>query len=95
MSNLGRRYGVQVHDERDLPKPGGSVIRRGRGAPPDVEPRVEGKPKKGKGGRPRLEVRDRTIEATKPWLQCNPPMSRASWYRREAERRKSEKRDEC
>jgi hypothetical protein len=39
-----------------------------------------------KGG-PRIEHRAQTIEAKKPWLKLQ--MSRRTWYRRQAERRKS------
>ena len=37
-------------------------------------------------GRPRLEDRGKTIEARVPWLKLG--MSRSTWYRRQAERRK-------
>ena len=37
-------------------------------------------------GRPRLEDRAKTIEARKPWLKLG--MSRRTWYRRQAEKRK-------
>ena len=37
-------------------------------------------------GRPRIEDRARTIEARKPWLRLE--MSRRTWYRRQAEKRK-------
>ena len=39
-------------------------------------------------GRPRIEDRATTIEAKKPWLKLG--MSRRTWYRRQAERRKSQ-----
>lgn len=42
-------------------------------------------PRETKLGRPRLEDRDKTIEARKPWLVLK--MSRATWYRRQAEKR--------
>jgi hypothetical protein len=38
-----------------------------------------------KGG-PRIEDRAKTIEARKPWLKLG--MSRRTWYRRQAEKRK-------
>lgn len=38
--------------------------------------------KRGRGGRPRLEDRDKTIEATKPWLSAG--MSRRTWFDRKA-----------
>jgi len=38
-------------------------------------------------GRPRIEDRAKTIEARKPWLKLG--MSRRTWYRRQAERRKA------
>lgn len=37
-----------------------------------------------KRGRPRLEDRDKTLRATKPWLAAG--MSRSSWYRRQREK---------
>jgi hypothetical protein len=39
-----------------------------------------------KKGRPRIEDRARTIEVLKPWLKLG--MSRRTWYRRQAEKRK-------
>ena len=45
-------------------------------------------PKPSKGGRPRLEDVANTIEAQKPWLTHDPPMSRRTWYRRREEMRK-------
>ena len=36
--------------------------------------------------RPRIEDRAKTIEARKPWLKLE--MSRRTWYRRQAEKRK-------
>jgi hypothetical protein len=41
---------------------------------------------KTKKGRPRIEDRANTIEARKPWLKVE--MSRRTWYRRQAEKRK-------
>jgi hypothetical protein len=38
-----------------------------------------------KTGRPRLEDRGKTLTATKPWKKAK--MSRATWYRRQAEKR--------
>jgi hypothetical protein len=38
-------------------------------------------------GRPRIEDRAKTIEARKPWLKLG--MSRRTWYRRQAEKRKA------
>jgi hypothetical protein len=40
-----------------------------------------------KKGRPRIEDRAKTIEAKKPWLTLE--MSRRTWYRRQAEKRKA------
>ena len=40
-----------------------------------------------KKGRPRIEDRARTIEARAPWLKLG--MSRRTWYRRQAEKRKA------
>ena len=42
--------------------------------------------KRARTGRPRIEDRARTIEARKPWLALG--MSRRTWYRRQAEKRK-------
>jgi hypothetical protein len=42
--------------------------------------------KRPKKGRPRIEDRAKTIEARKPWLKLG--MSRRTWYRRQAEKRK-------
>jgi hypothetical protein len=39
-----------------------------------------------KKGRPRIEDRAKTIEARQPWLKLG--MSRRTWYRRQAEKRK-------
>jgi hypothetical protein len=39
-----------------------------------------------KTGRPRIEERHLTNEVRKPWLKLN--MSRTTWYRRQAEKRK-------
>ncbi len=39
-----------------------------------------------KTGRPRIEDRAKTNEARKPWLKLE--MSRRTWYRRQAEKRK-------
>jgi hypothetical protein len=39
-----------------------------------------------KKGRPRIEDRAKTIEARKPWLKLE--MSRRTWYRPQAEKRK-------
>jgi hypothetical protein len=39
-------------------------------------------------GRPRIEDRDKTIEATKPWLALK--MSRSTWYRRRTEKHSQE-----
>jgi hypothetical protein len=40
-----------------------------------------------KTGQPRIEERHLTIEARKPWLKLE--MSRRTWYRRQAEKRKA------
>jgi len=42
--------------------------------------------KRPKKGRPRIEHRGQTIESKKPWLKLC--MSRRTWYRRQAEKRK-------
>ncbi len=39
-----------------------------------------------KKGRPRIEERSQTIEAMKPWVALQ--MSRRTWYKRQAEKRK-------
>jgi hypothetical protein len=46
--------------------------------------RSPAKKSKIKTGRPRLEDRDKTLTATKPWKAAK--MSRATWYRRQAEK---------
>jgi hypothetical protein len=50
--------------------------------------RTDGGPMKRapKKGRPRIEDRAKTIEARAPWLKLQ--MSRRTWYRRQAEKRK-------
>lgn len=50
----------------------------------------EASAKKGKGGRPRLGAESETNAARKPWVLQN--MSERTWYRREAERRKANRR---
>lgn len=40
-----------------------------------------GKIRKPKAGRPRIEDRDKTLAAQKPWKAAG--MSRSSWYRRQ------------
>lgn len=42
-----------------------------------------------KPGRPRIEDRDKTLAATKPWLALG--MSERTWYRRQAEARKGKR----
>ena len=44
--------------------------------------------KKSGGGRPRLENRDKTLRATKPWVADG--MSERTWFRRRAEKRAAE-----
>jgi hypothetical protein len=44
------------------------------------------KVKRPRKGRPRIEDRGKTNEAKKPWLKLE--MSRRTWYRRRAEKRK-------
>ena len=39
-----------------------------------------------KTGRPRIEDRDKTLAATKPWLKLG--MSERTWYRRQREKGK-------
>lgn len=45
-------------------------------------------PDKPRRGRPRIEDRRKTITAQKPWKRLG--MSRATWYRRQAEKRNPE-----
>lgn len=40
-------------------------------------------------GRPRVEDKDKTLAATRPWEKLK--MSRATWYARQAEQRQKEK----
>jgi len=42
----------------------------------------------GTGGRPLLGQEHKTLAATKPWEKTKPPMSRASWYRRQKDKAK-------
>jgi hypothetical protein len=44
-----------------------------------------------KTGRPRLEDRDKTLEATEPWAAAG--MSRTTWFRRQAEQRAKAKQE--
>jgi hypothetical protein len=43
-------------------------------------------PGQAKTGRPRIEDRDKTLAATKPWLKLG--MSERTWYRRQREKGK-------
>ncbi len=43
-------------------------------------------PREAKRGRPRIEDRAKTLQATKPWVAAG--MSERTWYRRRAERAK-------
>ena len=59
----------------------------GQGSPPIVrgsgQPKEAGRqPKKRRTGRPRIEDKEKTIEAQKPWVKIG--MSRRTWYRRKA-----------
>jgi hypothetical protein len=45
----------------------------------EVEPAKVHKPK---AGRPRIGSEQETLKAKKPWLECRPPLSRSTWYRR-------------
>ena len=49
-------------------------------------------PRKSNGGRPRIGEEGRTLKALAPWKALN--MSERTWYRREAERKALEARDE-
>jgi hypothetical protein len=53
-----------------------------RGAPAKSGPREAAK-----RGRPRIEDRDKTLNATKPWAALG--MSRRTWYRRRGEKLKA------
>jgi hypothetical protein len=37
--------------------------------------------------KPLASERHKTLAATKPWLDCDPPMSKATWYRRQKEKK--------
>lgn len=60
--------------------------------PRETKPKRKAKAKKPKPakapkvkiGRPRVEDRGKTLSDRKPWLEAKPPMSRATWYRRQA-----------
>ena len=47
-------------------------------APPKVKPRG--------AGRPRIDSTAKTLKEVKPWEKCKPPMSRSTWFRRQAEK---------
>ena len=54
--------------------------------------RVGEKPRAGRdiaprAGRPRKGEEGKTLKARKPWLECDPPISEATWYRRRREDR--------
>lgn len=68
--------------ELTISHPGGES---GAGSDPALGRRPKPKRKAIPRGRARLEKRDKSIEATKPWLAEG--MSRRTWYRRRAERR--------
>lgn len=59
--------------------------------PRETKPKRKAKVKKPKPtkapkvkiGRPRVEDRGKTLSDLKPWLTAKPPMSRATWYRRQ------------
>lgn len=65
---------------RDGPGAGIDKLR----APADCQPGVASGPREIKRGRPRLEDRDKTLAATKPWAAAG--MSERTWYRRQKER---------
>lgn len=52
-------------------------------------PQVAPVPGEAKRGRPRIENKEQTIMALKPWLALG--MSRSTWYSRQAEKRKENK----
>ena len=53
---------------------------------PSVPPSGTERPKAARRGRPRLEETAKTLRAQKPWEKMTPPMSRATWFRRQKER---------
>src|ERR1700685_2477703 len=55
-----------------------------------LESREEGSAKARHPGRPLESLRHLSAEQQKPWLKCEPPMSRTTWYRREAKKRASQ-----
>ena len=78
---------AEVKRSRELPTSTLPVPRQGpktRKAKVPASKGVGTKKSKSKG-RPRLEDRDKTIEAQKPWVAAK--MSRRTWYRRQAEKR--------
>ena len=80
------RGGVGGHAS-SLPKVGGADPRKRNGPPAGVESgrrETAHKPIKRKAGRPRLEDVKKTLTATKPWAAAG--MSRATWYKRQAEK---------
>jgi hypothetical protein len=88
MTNIARRYGLvgETHGEPiEQIRDAHSSQPKGKTLDPTMESAA---PKKKAGGRPRIEDRDKTNEAKKPWLTLG--MSRASWYRRQAEKRKEQ-----
>ena len=73
----------------DLAKGSGSRDERGRSE--DVHKPENRIARHGgnRSGRPLASEAHLARENLKPWLVCDPPLSRATWYRREAERRKA------
>ena len=58
---------------------------RDTGAEPiaSVPPSKTERSKAARRGRPRLEETAQTLTAQKPWEKMTPPMSRATWYKRQ------------
>lgn len=90
------KYGPAIGDGialTNLSHPKGAPLKRGRPTKEVVKRRAdaietveividEGRKAGLKVGRPRIEDKDKTIEAKKPWLALG--MSRRSWYTRKA-----------
>lgn len=85
-----RHYGLCLG--KVLSKVRESVTKKARSSTaerPPLTPQVAGSspaaPTKPKVGRPRIEDRDKTLAATKPWAVLG--MSESTWRRRQAEQR--------
>jgi hypothetical protein len=65
------------------PEPRRSDVRSSYAKTFEVEVKATGR----KRGRPRLEDAHKTLAAEQPWQHTVPPMSRATWFRRQSEER--------